>query len=152
MSRWGKFAVCFFVMSLFISLVFIERGYAVPTARIEEIFEQPESVAPEWIVFEAQQWGDELMHGWETIDGYTIILDVDTWKYADGTKDEHGQLLPSLLIVGVDTPVGIDKHLRPDGVILPSGMGISGVSATGKSSPAILPMGVPPLTGTNIFR
>ncbi|RMF90565.1 MAG: M6 family metalloprotease domain-containing protein [Nitrospinota bacterium] len=64
--------------------------------------------------FAARQWGDERQHGWETLDGYTIIFNTATgnWHYA--TLDTAGRLVPSPRVVGKDLPVpSVPKHLRP---------------------------------------
>ncbi|MEK7846746.1 MAG: peptidase M6, partial [Nitrospinota bacterium] len=39
--------------------------------------------------FKARKWGDELLHGWETVDGYTIIFDevLGSWVYAVNGSD-----------------------------------------------------------------
>jgi len=62
--------------------------------------------------FQARQWGDEWYHGWETIDGYTILYDASSknWVYAE--EDLTGKIVKSNLVVGKDFPLGIPKHLR----------------------------------------
>ncbi|RMF92999.1 MAG: M6 family metalloprotease domain-containing protein, partial [Nitrospinota bacterium] len=64
--------------------------------------------------FAARQWGDERLHGWETLEGYTIIFNRATgnWHYA--TLDAEGRLVPSHRVVGWDQPPpGVPKYLRP---------------------------------------
>jgi immune inhibitor A len=62
-----------------------------------------------------RQWGDEFAHGFETLDGYTIVSigKMDEWSYA--IHDDDGRLIPSLFVVGIDEPslFKIEKHLRP---------------------------------------
>ena len=66
--------------------------------------------------FLARQWGDEESHGWETVDGYTIVFDEEreTWTYAVHGVD--GGLVSSLRMVGTDSPpVDLARYLRPTG-------------------------------------
>ena len=63
--------------------------------------------------FKARKWGDELLHGWETVDGYTIIFDgvLGSWVYAVNGSD--GSLISSSNVVGSDYPPALAKHKRP---------------------------------------
>ncbi|MBU1626605.1 M6 family metalloprotease domain-containing protein [bacterium] len=71
-----------------------------------------------WREIFVRQWGDEFAHGYETLDGYTIIRrgKGDEWCYA--RLDDGGRLLPSSFIVGKDDPsiYEIEKHIRPSRV------------------------------------
>ena len=61
-----------------------------------------------------RQWGDEHVSGFETEDGYAIVLDaaLKIWYYAE--KAGNGTLVPSTIKVGIDLlPANIQKHLRP---------------------------------------
>ena len=51
-----------------------------------------------------KKWGDEFAHGYETLDGYTVVPDRknNTWFYAKESAD--GGLIPSKYIVGKDNP------------------------------------------------
>ncbi|MBU1628207.1 M6 family metalloprotease domain-containing protein [bacterium] len=66
---------------------------------------------------QVRQWGDEFAHGFETLDGFSIVKSrVDNiWYYA--ALDDDGKLVTSSYIVGKDDPVScnIQKHLRISG-------------------------------------
>jgi M6 family metalloprotease-like protein len=64
------------------------------------------------ITFQAQMWGDEWLHGWETPSRYTIIQAKDgSWRYAQ--KDNSGKLVPSDAVVGQVQPPDTSLNLRP---------------------------------------
>lgn len=67
---------------------------------------------PDGATFQARQWGDEFLSGWENADGYTIVLDAasKTWCYA--VKDQQGRLVSSAQPVGRAVPPA-PRHLRP---------------------------------------
>ena len=74
---------------------------------------------PDGYTFDALPWGDEWMNGMETLDGYTIERDPQSleWVYValgvDGDMSpQRGDQKP--LIVGVDEPLGLSKHIRPE--------------------------------------
>jgi M6 family metalloprotease-like protein len=62
-----------------------------------------------------RHWGDEFIHGYETVDGYSIVHEKqqDVWYYAK--LDSEGKLSPTTLIVGKDNPTlfKLNKHIRP---------------------------------------
>jgi immune inhibitor A len=60
-----------------------------------------------------REWGDEFAHGYETLDGYTIIKNNGLWYYA--ASSDEGKLKPTSIIVNRDNPVisKIEKHIRP---------------------------------------
>jgi len=70
--------------------------------------------------FKARKWGDELLHGWETVDGYTIIFDgvLGSWVYAVNGSD--GSLSSSSNVVGSDYRAALTKHKRPVKNTLPN--------------------------------
>ena len=83
--------------------------YAVPAAPGLHTLTQPDGTA-----FMARQWGDENLHGWETADGVTIVLDdrLKVWTYAEHAAD--GRLVSSAKIVGTERlPQGWPRRLRP---------------------------------------
>jgi M6 family metalloprotease-like protein len=85
------------------------RVFAVPAAPIIHTLSQSDGST-----FKARQWGDESLHGWETLDGYSIVFDesVKSWAYA--VHDSFGRLISSLRIVGRESlPDGLNKYLRP---------------------------------------
>ena len=61
-----------------------------------------------------RQWGDEFAHGFETLDGFTIIKNRqnNVWYYA--ALDDTGKLIPSEHLVGKDNPrsYNLQQHLR----------------------------------------
>ena len=65
-----------------------------------------EITQPDGTVVKVRLWGDEFAHGWETLDGYTVVLDKHdkTWKYA--RRDAKGNLVPSTTEVGKAKPKG----------------------------------------------
>jgi M6 family metalloprotease-like protein len=66
------------------------------------------------IRIELKKWGDEFVHDYETLDGFTVVYDQakDRWFYAD--LDENGILFSTNLLVGRDSPASFDlaQHLR----------------------------------------
>lgn len=83
-------------------------GAAVPASDDVHVREQPDGTE-----FEAVQWGNEWYAGWETTDGYTIVQDNSSgwWYYAE---EESGELVATDRRVGLESPEGLDKHLRGD--------------------------------------
>src|SRR6266542_5233246 len=75
------------------------KAHAVPAAPIIHSLNQADGRN-----IEARQWGDEFLNGWETTDGYTIILDknLKSWTYA--IRDVEGKLASSSRVVGKDNP------------------------------------------------
>jgi len=70
-------------------------------------FKQPNGTA-----LKLRLWGDEFVHGWETLDGYSVQRDGHDgfWKYA--RRNLRGLLVPSHRVVGIGaTPLRV--HLRP---------------------------------------
>jgi len=91
-----------------------ETAQAVPALPVLHILKQSDGTT-----FKARQWGDERMHGWETIEGHTIVFDtaINSWTYA--VKDRKGALKSSgLKVVPGNPPSALRKHIRPSGQIL----------------------------------
>ena len=67
---------------------------------------------PDGSTFRAHIWGDEYIHGYETLAGHTVARDSKThiWRYA--LRGAKGRLRPSLRVVTKDAPFA-QKHLRP---------------------------------------
>ena len=67
---------------------------------------------PDGRSFKARIWGDEFIHGYEALNGHTVVLDGSTksWRYAQ--RGVRGRLKPSQAVVTRDAPV-VRKHLRP---------------------------------------
>jgi M6 family metalloprotease-like protein len=90
---------------------------AGPPAPITFSLTQPDGVT----TFQARAWGDEHLHGTETVDGYTVLQDPITniWFYAevDSTTD---QLRLTNQVVGQDPPPASALGARPRPPIAPS--------------------------------
>jgi M6 family metalloprotease-like protein len=67
---------------------------------------------PDGRTFKAHIWGDEYIHGYEALNGRTVVLEwrTKTWKYAE--RGVRGRLKPSDAVVTRDTPPAV-RHLRP---------------------------------------
>lgn len=99
--------LCFLLLTL--------SGYALPL----DVHAKPASQVlrtlsqPDGTVFKARQWGDEVSHGWETGEGYTILPDRNTGKWSFAVHDGDGRLVSSGLVVGKDAPPeGVGRGLR----------------------------------------
>jgi M6 family metalloprotease-like protein len=90
---------------------FLGHGSAVqagPAAPVTITLAQPDGT-----IFQAKPYGDEWANGYETLEGYTILLDEQTgvWHYA--IRGEGGQLVPSAARPGLERPPqDVAKHLR----------------------------------------
>ena len=103
-----KILYCLFIIT-FVGYVFPFESHARPASQGLRTLSQPDGAS-----FKARQWGDEVNHGWETGEGYTILLDSDTGKWSYAVNDEDGRLVSSGRVVGRDAPPeGIGKNLRP---------------------------------------
>jgi immune inhibitor A len=107
-------------------------GFAVPAAQDLHTLRQPDGRS-----FEARRWGDEWLHGWETADGFTIVIDgaSRTWVYAERKPD--GALVASASVVGRDEPPqAVSPHLRPEGAVRERArsMRASAMAVAGKAS------------------
>ena len=67
---------------------------------------------PDGRSFQAHVWGDEFIHGYEALNGHTVVMEprTRTWRYA--VRARRGTLKPSQAIVTRDRPV-VREHLRP---------------------------------------
>jgi len=95
--------------TLWILLIGMHNSYAVPAAPVVHTLTQAEGTP-----FYAKQWGDETLHGWETVDGYTILYDKynSTWYYA--RYGQRGELIASSYKVAQDpVPPNMPRHARP---------------------------------------
>jgi M6 family metalloprotease-like protein len=104
------------ILSIFL-LISVTNVEAAPAAPIVITLTQPDGYE-----FKAITWGDEWLNGMETIEGYTIFRDsiTNNWVYAQPTSKNN--LAPQLrdqspLIVGIDDPSGLPKHVRPQETI-----------------------------------
>ena len=87
--------------------------HASPAAPITFVITQPDGTS-----FQAVQWGDEYVNGYETEAGFSIDKDPSSGYWFYLTVQLDGTLSPAYnnqgrLIVGRDLPIGLKKHLRP---------------------------------------
>ena len=84
-------------------------------------------------------WGDEFIHGHETLDGYTIVYDAKdkTYKYAQ--RDARGRLKPSADVARRGGGAGREKHLRPTAEAYDEARIAAGAPAAGALSQAAAP-------------
>jgi M6 family metalloprotease-like protein len=107
---------CFVLPVLFIIILLIAQPVSASPAEPGWVtLTQPDGKS-----FQARQWGDEWDHGWETADGYTILLEPKTQVWVFATLDEIGNLIPSGIPVGASdlAPAaalsGLKPGLRPE--------------------------------------
>ncbi|WP_395661315.1 M6 family metalloprotease domain-containing protein, partial [Aestuariivirga sp.] len=101
------------VLGLFALLALISIGLlpaqAAPVSPKVQVLVQPNGTK-----FEARQWGDERLSGWEMTSGHTILRDKATGNWVYAIRGMSGALEPSRSVVGRDQPPeGVIPHLRP---------------------------------------
>lgn len=80
---------------------------AVPAAPMVRTLSNPDGTT-----IQARQWGDEWYHGWETLDGYTIVKDeLGFWCYAE--PDVERGLVPSSVRANGAPLRTVPPHVRP---------------------------------------
>jgi hypothetical protein len=87
---------------------------------------------PDGTPIPALPYGDEWASGYETLDGFTIVQDMETgiWSYA--TVDEQGRLVPSGILPGDATPPqDVAPHLRPSAAANPNQFLVSPAAQAG---------------------
>jgi M6 family metalloprotease-like protein len=112
----NKIFLCFLVALFTAGLISLSanNGHAVPAAPGTHTLRQADGTE-----FQARLWGDEWSHGWETLEGYSIVFDKQkkNWQYA--ARDNSGKLIPSSRIVRKDLPERTTPlHMRPSGKAL----------------------------------
>lgn len=85
------------------------KAFAVPAC--PKLFEIHQ---PDGTVFLARAFGDEWYNGTETAEGYTIFKEPATGYWVYARQASSGELYPTSLIVGIDAPSEISKHLRDE--------------------------------------
>lgn len=107
-------------LSLLLLVVFVIIGLNGEVYAISASPELIDLTQVDGTTFKARKWGDELLHGWETVDGYTIIFNgvLGSWVYAVNGSD--GSLSSSSNVVGNDYPTALAKHKRPVKNTLPN--------------------------------
>ena len=123
-----------------LALVFTTSAFATaadPKAIVR--LEQPDGRS-----FLARVWGDEFIHGYEALNGRTVVLEwrTKTWKYA--ARGVKGRLRPSDAIVTRDTPPAV-RHLRPTKPAFNRARANEGVPPAGQP----LLMAAPPWAGAD---
>jgi len=113
-----RFSVCILSV-LFAGLFAFGWGTTVeaaPAAPIDLELEQPDGS-----LITVRQWGDEWLHGFETLDGYTLLqAEGGWWVYAELSSD--GNLVPHFedgqtLRAGIAEPKDLEVRLRPERLI-----------------------------------
>jgi len=99
---------CVFQVCFLIGLLWMEESGAVVAAPVEQILRQGDGTE-----FPARQWGDKWSHGWETLEGYTIIRDKVTGNWIYAMTDGKGRLAASSRVVEIGLPVGLKIRIRP---------------------------------------
>ena len=124
----------------FIVVLFGSSAFAVPAAPVVHTLGQPDGST-----FEARQWGDEWLHGWETVEGHSIVFDQDlkSWVYA--VLDSEGGLVSSSKVVGKTPPPEASKNIRPKGQ---ARLTIPEKRFSKEIASEAVPEGVVPSTGT----
>jgi M6 family metalloprotease-like protein len=89
-----------------VAMMMVAPASAVPASDDVHSRTQPDGTE-----FEVVQWGDERYHGLETTNGYTVVQDRSSgwWYYATVTD---GELVATDRKVAIDSPGGLEKHLR----------------------------------------
>ncbi|OQW90878.1 MAG: hypothetical protein BWK78_05990, partial [Thiotrichaceae bacterium IS1] len=96
-------------------------SFAVPAIPTNQTLTQPSG-----ITFSATQWGNELVNGWETKDGYTVTLDGKTGNWTVARLDPVGRLISSTVIIGQTAiPSSYPKHIRPRGQTLLNALSVA---------------------------
>jgi len=69
---------------------------------------------PDGTLFQARLWGDEFAHGWETLEGYSILRSEPSGHWVYAKRDPSGRLAATGLVVVRDSPLGVvPKRERP---------------------------------------
>lgn len=99
---------------------------------------------PDGRSFNAHIWGDEFIHGYEALNGHTVVLHwkTKTWRYAE--RGVRGRLKPSDAVVTRNRPLG-QAHLRPARVAFDRARAREGVPPVGKP----LMLASPPWAGAD---
>jgi M6 family metalloprotease-like protein len=83
--------------------------FAIPASPALAWLEQPDGTR-----FQARQWGDEWLSGWETAEGYTVVRDDATGWWYFAVRSPEGALVAGAKAVGVEgPPQEVQRHLRP---------------------------------------
>ena len=101
--------------NLFFALIALlglaQSAYGAPALPEAFVLHQPDGTT-----FSARQWGDESNHGWETIEGYTIVKNSETkfWSFAR-LDTVSNQLIPDKAVGGQTVKgAGPAKYIRPN--------------------------------------
>lgn len=90
----------------------------------------------------ARQWGDEWSHGWETVEGYSIVFDTMSRNWSYAVTGPLGTLVPSVRVVGKDMPPDVPVFLRPSLNARDRAIRRKESSQSGASGVAVSPWGV----------
>jgi len=137
----------------FITLLYV----LVTTSNLYGVVASPhihELIQPDGSIINARQWGDEWLHGWETVKGYTIVKDNGgLWVYVD--RDSTGRLFATRIRADNPAPEGLQGFLRPGGEIVQKalskkrGVSVKVVPSTGTAKIPIILINFSDTTATN---
>jgi len=133
--------MCWFVLRLAVVLVaFLALGgahLALGSASAEASPAAPgvvkEFEQPDGATIQLRLWGDEFVHGWETLDGYSVGKNPSSGYWEHLVRDNSGNLVPSGTVVGAGSPPA-PAHLRPSDAAIDEARAARGAP----------PLGVPP--------
>ncbi|MEW5934992.1 MAG: S-layer homology domain-containing protein, partial [Bacillota bacterium] len=94
----------------------VEGGRMEPPIRVPAHPGPVKLEQPDGKEFLARQWGDERLHGWETVDGHTIVKDEETGFWCYARKAEDGSLVSTGVRADGPPPADLPKGLRPEPV------------------------------------
>ncbi len=119
----------------------------MPALQTEQLLQQPDGTT-----FTAKLWGDERAHGWETIDGYTIVKDPVTkyWHYVQ-TDATTTKMVAGAIVGAADATADLEKHQRPvstkslrsfekDNTVLTGTKSVSGLDRTSPTGSRPVPV------------
>ena len=99
----------------FFLVVLLAFALARPACGVPAYPGAVELVQPDGAKFLARQWGDEWAHGWETVDGYTIVKDEMSGYWCFARKIGDGRLVSSSIRADMPQllPENFPRRLRP---------------------------------------
>ena len=114
------------VLSLILSLLWVAPALAGPVAPMVVDLAQPDGT-----IFFAVPYGDEWASGYETVNGYTIVIDEASGYWYFAVLNDDGELQPGSLRPGIDEPAGLSPHARGVSPVNPKRYAISPAQPAG---------------------
>jgi M6 family metalloprotease-like protein len=99
---------------------------------------------PDGRTFKAHIWGDEYIHGYEALNGHTVVMNGATKSWTYAVRGPRGRLKPSTAVVTRDRPLAVE-HLRPTARAFTVARARENVSPVGKP----LLQAAPPWSGND---